>query len=357
MFLLSWNLFLRKVCPKGHLATILSRAARSTGDHSTPRKAASPSFGAKLLLAALGILLGGGLVPSALVNTPPMWAQSPQMAGKPLPTFEVASVKRSRSSENSSSHFTPGRVIIRNLPVSFIIEIAYARDMGPYGFSLLRDNQLLGGPGWMRSGYDGYDIVAKVPDSLASQFGKDCGHAFFRGRCGYRKQIFLMLRSVLADRFKLKVKSETEEGPVFDLVTTKDGPKFLHTTFPLAGSSAEAQEESLPALHPLPCPAGLFCDQEHWSMTEFAVWLSRLGIVGRPVIDKTGLKGRFYTKLQIASGHTEDTGPNMGNSHPMEAAGPSIFTALKEQLGLRLKPAKGPVRKLLVEHIERPTPN
>lgn len=173
---------------------------------------------------------------------------------QPQPQFEVASVKRSRSSENTAFHFTPGMVVIRDLPVAFIIEVAYARDMGPYGFSLLRDNQLLGGPGWMHSGYDGYDIVAKVPDSLASHFGKDRGHAFFHGRCGYRKQIFLMLRSLLADRFKLRVKSETEEGPVFDLVTTEDGPKFLHTTFPLAGSSAEAQEESLPPLHPLPCP-------------------------------------------------------------------------------------------------------
>jgi len=273
------------------------------------------------------------------------------------PRFEVASIKPSRSSENSSFHFTPGMVVIRNLPVGFIIEFAYARDMGPYGFSLLRDNQLLGGPGWMRSGYHGYDVVAKVPDSLASKFGKDCGDAFFHGSCGYRKQIFLMLQSLLADRFKLKVRSEGKEGPVFDLVTTKDGPKFLHTKFPLAGSSAEAQEQSLPALHPLPCPAGLFCDQEHLSMAEFAVWLSRLGIVGRPVIDKTGLKGRFYTKLQFASGHTEDTGPGMSNPHPMEASGPSIFTALKEQLGLKLKPAKGPVRKLVVDHIEPPTPN
>lgn len=276
---------------------------------------------------------------------------------QPQPKFEVASVKPSRSSENSSFHFTPGMVIIRNLSVSFIIEFAYARDMGPYGLSLLRDNQLLGGPGWIRSGYDGYDVVAKVPGSIASKFGKDCGDAFFHGSCGYRKQIFLMLRSLLADRFKLKVRSESKEGPVFDLVTTKGGPKFLHTKFPLAGSSAEAQRQSLPALHPPPCPAGLFCDQEHLSMAEFAVWLSRLGIVGRPVIDKTGLKGRFYTKLKFASGRTEDTGSGMGDSRPIRAPGPSIFTALQEQLGLKLKPARGPVRKLVVEHIERPTPN
>lgn len=255
MFLLSWKLFLRKVCPKEDLAAILSRAARSTGDHSTPRKAASPGFGAKLLLAALGILLGGGLVPSALVNTPPMWAQSPQMAGKPLPTFEVASVKRSRSSENTSLHITPGMVIFRNLPTLVLIEFAYARDMGPYGFSRLRDNQVLGGPGWIRSPYDGYDIVAKVPDSLASKFGRDCGHAFFRGRCGYRKQILLMLQSLLADRFKLKVRSEAKEGPVFDLVTTKDGPKFLHTAFPLAGSSAEAQGRKPAPAAPLTVPS------------------------------------------------------------------------------------------------------
>lgn len=175
-----------------------------------------------------------------------------------MPTFEVASVRRSRPEENSSFHIVPNRLSIRNWFVSHIIQFAYARDQGEFGFTQLRDDQLVGGPNWIYPGtfsYEGYDIVAKVDDSVAARFGRDCGAAFLRGNCGYRHEMMLMLQSLLADRFKLQVRRETEEGRVYDLVIAKGGPKFLHTKLPVPNFPVPAQRP----IAPLPCPAGLAC--------------------------------------------------------------------------------------------------
>src|SRR5205814_1987920 len=88
-------------------------------------------------------------------------AQSSQSIAASTPSFDVASVKPSRSGENSSFLVAPNRLSVRNQPVDFIIKFAYGRDLGEFGFSNLRDNQLLGGPSWVRSkgfGYEGYDV-------------------------------------------------------------------------------------------------------------------------------------------------------------------------------------------------------
>ena len=183
------------------------------------------------------VAVAAGAAVFGLLNVSPILAQSSPPGAAPLPSFEVASVKRSPFGENTSFHIMPNRLTVRNMVMEMIIRFAYGHDMGEFGFTLLRSNELVGGPSWVRGeefGYDGYDIDAKVDDSLAEKFGKDCGRAFSNGRCGYRQQILLMFQSLLADRFKLKVRRETKELPVYALVVAKGGPKFrdLHHPIP-----------------------------------------------------------------------------------------------------------------------------
>ncbi len=299
--------------------------------------ARTPSNRLGQLALAAGVT---GVVFFGLLNGPPILAQSSSPDAAPLPSFEVASVRRSPPREGTSFHLLPNRLTYTNMVTERIIDLAYGRDMGEIGFSFLRHDQLVGGPSWVRDqefGYEGYDIDAKVDDSLAEKFGKDCGPAFFHGSCGYREQMLLMLQSLLADRFKLKVRRETKELPVYALVVAKGGPKFLHTKFEVPDYTA------VPPPPRPPCPTGVACMQDYMSMGLMAERLSGLlSYDDRPVIDRTGLKGGYYIKLQYVW---------------QRPSTPSIFTALQQQLGLKLKPTKGPVEYLVIDHIERPSEN
>jgi uncharacterized protein (TIGR03435 family) len=280
-------------------------------------------------------------------------AQSAPTASTTLPSFEVASIKRSRSGENTEFHILPNRLTVRNYLIAYLVELAYGRDLGEFGFVELRHDQVVGGPRWIYPGefdYEGYDIDAKVDDSLAAKFVQYCGEAFVYGRCGYRQQMILMLQSLLADRFKLKVRRETKEGPVYALVFAKGGPKFLHANFPVPDYAAMQRN---PALRP-PCPARMFCYEDYLSMGRVAAWLSDSRGVDRPVIDQTGLEGGYYIKIQWAP---EQGQAETGSAASLGPPGPDIYTALQQQLGLKLKPAKGPVETLVIDHIERPSGN
>jgi uncharacterized protein (TIGR03435 family) len=287
-------------------------------------------------------------------------AQSAQTAGEASPSFEVASIKPCRERENSNYRVLPNRLTVRNQPIEFFIKFAYGHDLGQFGFKLLRDNQLVGGPSWIHPGgfgYEGYDLDAKVEDSLAVKFAKlPCG-SFFNGGCGYRDQIILMLQSLLADRFKLKVRRETKQVPVYALVIAKGGPKFLYAKFETSDDPAHRSNPSLPRPPRPPCPEGMMCWQDYGSMGQMADILSRMPEIGRPVLDRTGLEGGYYFRLQCAQGRalTASAGPD--NTPPPGPSGPSIFTALQQQLGLKLKPTKGTLESIVIEHIERPTEN
>jgi len=325
-----------------------------------PNLANKANFTGKLLLAVIGVTFIAGFIVFRLVDDLRIHAQSAQTSGEPLPSFEVASVKRSPSREDSSTHIQPNRFTVRNEPLDFVIKIAYGHDLGQFGFKSLRDNQLVGGPSWIRPeafGYEGYDIDAKVEDSLAEKFAKlQCG-SFYSGRCDYRAQIILMLQALLAERFKLKVRRETKQVPVYALVVTKGGPKFLHAKFEAPDDPAHRQNPALPHPPRPSCPAGMGCWQNYGSMGLVAEILSTHREVGRPVLDRTGLEGGYYLKLQfvleqpLAASAGADTAP------PPGPAGPSIFTALQQQLGLKLKPTKGPVESVVIEQIERPSEN
>lgn len=340
-----------------------SKYASSVSSCTTPRLGHesmrggrdTPRFGAKLLSVALGIAAVAGSIAVGYMSAQQIPAQSPPTTRAPLPSFEVASIKRSRSGENTEFHIHPNRLTVRNYLMAYIIEWAFGRDLGDFGFIKLRDNQLVGGPEWVHAGefdYEGYDIDAKVDDSIAAKFGQDCGTAFFHGRCVYRQQMILMLQSLFANRFKLKVRREIKEGPVYALVVAKGGPKFLRSLLPESDSSA--QDANVPPPKRPPCPTGLLCAQDYLSMGRLAAWLSDSRGVGRPVIDQTGLDGGCYIKIQWAP---EQRQAEIGSAASLGPSGPDIFAALQQQLGLKLKPTKGPVETLIIEHIERPSEN
>jgi uncharacterized protein (TIGR03435 family) len=204
--------------------------------------------------------------------------------------------------------------------------------------------QVVGGPAWIHT--DGYDIEAK-PESNSDQ-----------------KQMWLMLRTLLADRFKLAMHSETRNLPVYDLQAVKGGPKL-----PAAQGGAcsevltgppEAGQRPAPPCGPglLKSGTGLSIEGISVSTPAFAKMLATL--LGREVIDKTGFTGRFALHLEFALddalvGLPNPAGPD-ASGQPADAR-PTIRTAIQEQLGLRLQASTGPVDVLVIDHVERPTEN
>jgi len=324
-----------------------------------PRRSGQLRVAIVLLSSALA---GAGVVASAVVGllkNHRAFAQSVQTAGEGAPSFEVASIKLCRGREDSHLSILPNRLTVRNQPVQFLLKIAYGRDFGEFGFRMLSEKEIAGGPDWVHgsiSGYDGYDVDAKVEDSVAAKFAKlRCG-SFFNGTCEYRGQMLLMLQSLLAERFKLKVRRETKQLPVYELVIAKGGPKFLHTKFDTEDDPAHRADPTLPRPARPPCPTDMACWHYYWSMGFMADVLSGYSEIGRPVLDRTGLEGGYYLDLEYAPQRLT-AAASTDNAPPAGPAGPSIFTALERQLGLKLKPTKGPVESIVIEHIERPTEN
>jgi uncharacterized protein (TIGR03435 family) len=196
----------------------------------------------------------------------------------------------------------------------------------------IREDLISGAPEWVEGAH--YQIDAKVAESDFAAFHKLS-----------TQQRNAMLKSVLVDRFKLKAHVETKELAVYDLVVAKRGPKLQEAKQDRTDGAPAVPHNSWMGTSP-----GRFNGQ--------AVRLSALIEVlshelHRTIIDKTGLTGEYDFKLK----YTPDEGPPpMLNGQP-DTSEPSIFTALEEQLGLKLNPAKGPVDTLIVDHVEQPTEN
>jgi uncharacterized protein (TIGR03435 family) len=261
--------------------------------------------------------------------------QSPPAA---KPQFGVASVKPDPSPSLRHVLLPPvgGRLSTRMASLQLLIQNAYG----------VQSFQISGGPEWMNS--SGYDIEAKA-----------------EGNPGM-SQIWLMLQSLLEDRFKLKVHRETKLLPVYALTVAKGGLKLSK---PTEGECADANPVS--GQRPLaPCgyttlafePAtGLDVEGRQVVIADLIKTLS--AILQRPLLDKTEFHGRFDVNLRFA--YDQEVTVGIANpwrqSNPGQSGDPassaSIMTALQQQLGLRLEAAKGPVEILVIDHAERPTEN
>ena len=254
------------------------------------------------------------------------------------PSFEVASIRPSRSDGGFVNYqISNARFHVENAPVAELIKFAY---------DIKTDDQLPKDPGWIRT--EKFDVDAKVDDAAVAAMDKlPAPEKFERYR--------LMMRSLLGDRLKLKVSTQTKELPVYALVVAKDGPHLTE-----AKVSPEEQGRHMPTM------AGgsrgaLKADSV--SMTMFTWWLSGRADTGdRVVIDETGLKGSYDFTLNFTPDSVHATEGGAGSAgqagtSSADSPGPGLFTALEEQLGLKLESRRAPVEVLAIDHVERPSPN
>ncbi len=252
-----------------------------------------------------------------------LWAQPDSVAPKdaaPAPAYEIVSIKPHKSgNDGGGTQSTPDGFRWTNFPVVLLIR-------GAYGVSM--DNQIEGLPGWAQS--ENYDLETKVDAGTAETWK----HLSYKERW---KREQPMMQSLLADRCQLKVHRLTREMPVYDLVIAKGGLKM---------KAAAADEPSTEGMSSTMSGSKV---SAHAQSTDSLVAAFQ-GNVGRMIVDQTGLAGKkFDFELSWAD--------DRRGADEAADAGPSIFTAIEEQLGLKLVPARGPVDVLVIDHIERPSPN
>jgi len=265
-------------------------------------------------------------------------AQTPER----LPSFEVASVKQNTSGESRTSMRTQpgGRFVVTNARLKGLIATAF----GMADPQSLIDARILGGPEWI--GSERYDINAKA--NIEFRPSPD----------GPPRELLLMMRSLLEERFKLKAHRETRELPIYELVVARAdrrlGPEMRQ---PAVDCDAAIAAGIPPPRQPgEPPPCGLMAGPARTiaggaTMQQLAANLTvRLE---RLVFDKTGLTGRFAFTLAFTPDRMPTEAPPPGIP-PIDPNGPSLVTALQEQLGLKLEPARGPVDVLVIDRVEHP---
>jgi uncharacterized protein (TIGR03435 family) len=310
-------------------------------------------FGRKLLLCAAGLAAVAGPVAFGLSQDQ---AQSGRQSGTQSDsqsqpgsterlTFDAASIKPAKPGTMGSfvRNQPGGRFSVMNMSVKMLMTTAF--NVQPF--------QIVGGPSWLES--DRYDIEAK-PESGAPEDEPGKPPTDMRKQMDEQR---LRLQSLLEDRCKLTIHRETKELPVYALVVAKDGPKLK-----------QAQVEMTPAGPKMQMRMGFGqLTGQATPLSILAQTLSRQ--LGRVVLDRTGLKGNYDFDLKW----TPDAGqmgamggPPMGPGGPggpggrdmpppPDPNGPTVFTAVQEQLGLKLESQKGPVEVIVIDHVEKPSEN
>jgi uncharacterized protein (TIGR03435 family) len=277
---------------------------------------------------------------------PPVRAQVQQAAGD-RPSFEVASVKPNTSAgPNQIRVGMPGngRFTINNMPLAELIRFAY--ELQPF--------QLSGGPDWINS--QRFDITATT--------GGQSGPPLVRQ----------MLQSLLAERFNLVVHTETKDMAIYEMVVARSDRRLGEK---MRGSGPDCAPLTMPAgmQQPPPAPAGAargtpppgapgcptifgngFLSARRTSMEQLARNLSRT--VRRIVVDKTNLSGFYDIDLEfMPDGPLPQQAPGAPQFPNPNPDAPSIYTALQEQLGLKLESARGPVEQMVIDRVEALIPD
>lgn len=249
--------------------------------------------------------------------------------------FEAASIKRNTSAEPARARMQPdGRFSAVNAPAIQFISQAFG----------LPRYEVFGVPDWANS--EGYDLVAKAPAGV--ELGDTIG---------------VMLQSLLRQRFKLQTHTETRDLPTYDLVLARAdhrlGPSLTRASVncesPIRTQPPQGADTEGPACAMLGTPGRYMV--RGYGIAALARILG--SPVGRPVIDRTGLTGTWNVQVEF----TPDRMPLIGSSGLPPGAtlpspdAPTLFTALEEQLGIKLVPGRGPIEVLVIDHIERPSEN
>jgi uncharacterized protein (TIGR03435 family) len=226
-----------------------------------------------------------------------------------LPSFEAASIKLHRGTERTRNTILPGgRYSATNVPVRMMMRSAFG----------VQDFQIVGGPSWINT--DGYDVVAKAATDAAPP------------------QLFAMVRQLLEDRFHLATRRETREMPMYRLAAVNPGALGER----IRPSSAACG----PPSPDTPPRCGIFLglgEIRGVSATLGQLATTLAPLAGRLVQDRTTMPGTYDFELQFDFPPTPNTDR------------PSLFAAVREQLGLKLEPTTGPVDVFIIERIERPT--
>jgi uncharacterized protein (TIGR03435 family) len=277
-------------------------------------------------------------------------AQEPE----PLPRFEVVSVKQSKGPTGERGQ--PGGRYTATRTVKFFIADAF------FFATPLAASRVIGGPDWI--------------DSALFEINGQASTPWQRSPDGPPRELFLMIRSVLHERFKLKTHMETRELPVYELVLARGdgalGPQLRQSTSGcdaiIAAFNAGTPPPARQPNEPPPCgamrgPARVLAGG--LPMAQFANMLTLVmadangpagGADARLVIDKTGLSGRFAFTLAWTPERMPEGTPPPGIP-PIDPNGPPLVTALQEQLGLKLQPARSRMEVVVVESVEQPTPD
>jgi uncharacterized protein (TIGR03435 family) len=252
----------------------------------------------------------------------------------PRPAFEAAAIKLNKSCAiggRSGGMTFPGRITLECAELRDLILTAYeiyGDHANPASFRM----QVLGGPAWIDSERYDFTLKAEGNTAVAQMYGP-------------------MLRALLEDRFRLRLHREAREAPVFLLTVAKGGAKLQAAKE--GGCLSECGSAKVD-------PHGKF-DMFGATMADLS---TQLGMrLDRDVIDKTGLRGKFDVHLEVSPGelaarHVAGSSvSSAGSPSAADLTGPSIFTALEQQLGLKLEPAKGQATVLVIDDIERPSAN
>ena len=246
--------------------------------------------------------------------------------------FEVASVKPADpGAQGTRIQLAPGGGMnMVNAAVKQLITFAYD----------VRESQIVGGPDWL--GSQRYDIIAKAPPSDGPTDPRQMTND---QRTVFQQQMRERVRNLLAERFQLTVHRETKEIPIYALILAKNGSKL---------QPAKEQESFR---HGMQVRRGQM-NAEGASLQMLANALSN--IAGKPVIDRTGLKGNFDFKFEWTPETALTPGAPGERQEPgsqVDLSGPSLFAALQEQLGLKLDSQKGPVEMIVIDRLEKASAN
>ena len=288
--------------------------ARRAGNHLTPAR--------KLLLTAAGMAAIAGPIVIATVNAPAGLAQTQAVQLR----FEVASIKPVKEGGKGGIQILPGgRLKLEGFTLKNLISFAYD----------IREDRITGGPRW--SGSAAYNIDAKPEHAESADQGAAAPGTTSWQRMEHRLQV------LLAERFGLAFHKDVKEGPIYALVVARGGAKLQPTT-----EAGDIPPSTMRSSGSITGRAGTV----RMLAALFSNWLQR------PVEDRTGLTGRYDYKLEYAQetapagrGGPPDMPPEPGSSG---SSGPSVFTALQEQLGLKLESTRGKIVTIVIDRAERP---
>ncbi len=288
--------------------------------------------GSKFLLAMGGIVAVALPLAVGMIDTPALRGQSgkadaPIAPASSFPSFEVASIKPSDPNSQLKIDFAPGgRLVVSHATLRFLMKIAY--DVG--------DDQITGGPAWL--GSKRFDVQAKPDKQIPGDPAK-----MTRDQLSlFHEPTRLRLQRLLAERFHLELRKESKPMPIFALTVGKNGIKMRPNT--TAGDPGAMKGNT---------GRGVL-DATRVDMDTLARFLSE-GQTGRPVVNMTALNGAFDFRLEWTP--DPSLNPQADPNQPADFGGTSIFTALQQELGLKLDARSGSAETLVVTRVELPSLN